>query len=38
MNAWLRLYLNGETNRKAEFAPGGTYTQGIWRSQTKNWN
>jgi hypothetical protein len=38
INAWLRLYLNGETQRKADFAPGGSYTQGKWKSQTKNWN
>ena len=38
MNAWLRWHLNGETNRKAEFSPGGKYFSGIWSSQVKNWN
>jgi hypothetical protein len=38
INAWLRLYLNGETDRKAEFSPGGRYFSGIWSSKVKNWN
>jgi hypothetical protein len=38
MIAWLRWHLNGETNRKAQFSPGGTYFQGIFQSQVKNWN
>ena len=37
MNAWLRWHLNGETNRKAQFSPGGTFFQGIFQSQVKNW-
>jgi hypothetical protein len=37
MIAWLRLYLNDETARRAQFSPGGLYFQGIWKSQVKNW-
>jgi hypothetical protein len=38
MIAWLRWHLNGETNRKAQFSPGGTYFSGIFESKVKNWN
>jgi dienelactone hydrolase len=38
MNAWLRLWLNDETDRRSQFAAGGTYFQGIWKSQVKNWS
>jgi hypothetical protein len=37
INAWLRWHLNDETNRRADFSPGGTYFSGIWQSQVKNW-
>jgi hypothetical protein len=37
IHAWLRWHLNGETDRRAQFSPGGTYFSGIWQSQVKNW-
>jgi hypothetical protein len=38
MIAWLRWQLAGETQRKAEFSPGGKFFTGIFQSQVKNWN
>ena len=39
MIAWLRWHLGGETDRAAQFTgPDGDFHQGIWVSQTKNWN
>jgi hypothetical protein len=39
MIAWLRWHLGGEAERAAQFtAPDGDFHQGIWVSQTKNWN
>jgi len=39
MIAWLRWHLGGETWRSAMFTgPDGEFFQGIWQSQTKNWN
>ena len=39
MIAWLRWHLAGEVERKAQFTgPDGTFFQGMWGSQTKNWD
>lgn len=38
MVGWLRWHLNGETEHKAKFSPGGEFFKGIFRSQVKNWD
>lgn len=39
MIAWLRWHLAGEVERKADFTgPNGMFFQGMWGSQTKNWD
>ena len=38
MVGWLRWYLAGETQLRAQFSPGGEFFKGIWKSQVKNWD